>query len=331
MTTRSILNSLIDKGVISEQQAGAIAGFEGGKAFSIHWELRSILYLGILLFSSGAGILIYENIDSIGHQVIIAIIALITAGCFYYTYQNSLPFSHGPTDNPNKLVDYVLLLGCSTFLGLEGYLQYQYNIFGSRYSLAVIIPTIVFFLCAYRFDHRGALSMGITGLASWLGLTIAPLSVLSDNDFSDGKLIIPAIALGSILTTVGWISEEQNIKKHFAFTYMLMGGNLAAIAAQIGLFTHAPKILYFAVGIGLCYFFIRRARQAQSLLFLLMGTVYGYCIITYTIFENLGADAAFGLGIFYFFFSSLGVIYFLLNFKKFLGIKSRGPENEKGI
>lgn len=331
MTTKSILNSLTSKGVISEQQAEAIAGFEDGRAFSIHWELRSILYLGILLFTSGAGILIYENIDTIGHQVIIAIIALITAGCFYYTYQNSLPYSRGPIDNPNKLVDYVLLLGCSTFLGLEGYLQYQYNLFGSRYGLAVIVPTIIFFLCAYRFDHRGALSMAITGLASWLGLTIAPLSVLSDNDFSDGKLIIPAIALGSALTAVGWISEEQNVKKHFAFTYMLMGGNLAAIAAQIGLFTHAPKILYFAIGLGLCYFFIRRARHAQSLLFLLMGTVYGYSIITYTIFENLGADAAFGLGIFYFFFSSMGVIYFLLNFKKFLGIKSRESKNEKGI
>lgn len=331
MTTKSILNSLTSKGVISEQQAEAIAGFEDGRAFSIHWELRSILYLGILLFTSGAGILIYENIDTIGHQVIIAIIALITAGCFYYTYQNSLPYSRGPIDNPNKLVDYVLLLGCSTFLGLEGYLQYQYNLFGSRYGLAVIVPTIIFFLCAYRFDHRGALSMAITGLASWLGLTIAPLSVLSDNDFSDGKLIIPAIALGSVLTAVGWISEEQNVKKHFAFTYMLMGGNLAAIAAQIGLFTHAPKILYFAIGLGLCYFFIRRARHAQSLLFLLMGTVYGYSIITYTIFENLGADAAFGQGIFYFFFSSMGVIYFLLNFKKFLGIKSRESKNEKGI
>lgn len=322
MTIRSILNSLTDQGVISDQQADAIASFESEKAFSIHWELRSVLYLGILLFSSGAGVLIYENIDTIGHQVIIAAIALVTAGCFYYSYRNSLPYSREQIHNPNKLADYVLLLGCSTFLGLEGYLQYQYDLFGTRYGLAVIIPTIIFFLCAYRFDHRGALSMGITGLASWLGLTIAPLSVLSDNDFSDGKLIIPAIALGCVLTAAGWISEEQNIKKHFAFTYMLMGGNLACIAAQIGLFSHSPKVLYFFIGIGLCYFFIRRARHAQSLLFLLMGTVYGYSIITYTIFDNLGADAAFGLGIFYFFFSSIGVIYFLLNFKKFLGIKS---------
>lgn len=311
----------MNKGVISEQQADTIASFEAGKTFSIHWELRSILYLGILIFSSGAGILIYENIDTIGHQVIIAAIACLTAGCFYYTYKNSLPYDHGELHNPNKFVDYVLLLGCSTFLGLEGYIQYQYNIFGSRYGLAVIIPTILFFVCAYRFDHRGALSMAITGLASWLGLTIAPLSVLADNDFSDGKLIIPAIALGSALTAVGWISEEQKIKKHFAFTYMLMGGNLAAIAAQIGLFTHAPKILYFLIGIGLCYFFIRRARHEQSLLFLLMGTVYGYCIVTYTLFTTLGAEVALGLSIFYFLFSSVGVIYFLLNFKKFLGIK----------
>ena len=326
MTTKSILNSLTGKGVISDQQADAIASFESDKAFSIHWELRSVLYLGILLFSSGSGILIYENIDTIGHQVIIAAIALITAGCFYYTYKNSLPYSHEQIHNPNKLADYVLLLGCSTFLGLEGYLQYQYNLFGTRYGLAVIIPTIIFFFCAYRFDHRGALSMAITGLASWLGLTIAPLSVLSDNDFSDGTLIIPAIGLGCVLTAVGWISEEQNIKKHFAFTYMVMGGNLACIAAQIGLFSHSPKVLYFFIGLGLCYFFIRRARHAQSLLFLLMGTVYGYSIITYIIFDNLGADAAFGLGIFYFFFSSIGVIYFLLNFKKFLGTK---PEIKK--
>lgn len=321
MTIQSILHSLRHKGIISDQQADVIASFEGGKAFSIHWELRSVLYLGIIVFSSGAGILIYEHIDTIGHQAIIAAIACITAACFYYTYKNSLPYSHTQVANPNKFVDYVLLLGCSTFLGLEGYLQYQYNVFGSRYGLAVIIPTVLFFFCAYRFDHRGALSMAITGLASWLGLTIAPLSVLSDNDFTDGRLIMSAIALGSVLTAVGWISEENNIKKHFAFTYMLMGGNLACIAAQIGLFSHEPKVLYFVIGLGLCYFFIRRARQAQSLVFLFMGTVYGYCILTYVIFTNLGPDAALGLGIFYFLFSSVGVIYFLLNFKKFLGIK----------
>jgi hypothetical protein len=321
MTTSSILSALTGKGIISQEQADVIADFHADRPFSVHWELRSILYVGILLFSAGTGILIYENIDTIGHQAIIAAITCLTVACFYYTYKNSLPYSNEAVKNPNKLVDYVLLLGCSTFLGLEGYLQFQHNIFGSRYGLAVMIPTILFFLCAYRFDHRGALSMAITGLASWLGLTIAPLSVLSANDFTDAKLVYMAIALGAVLVCVGWISEEQNVKKHFAFTYLLMGGNLALLATQVGLFSHAPKVVFFLIGAGLCYFFILRARRAQSLIFLLMGTVYGYVIITYTIFVNLGADAALGLGIFYFLFTSVGVIYFLLNFKKFLGIK----------
>lgn len=321
MNTQSILRSLTEKGIISPRQAGHIEIFEKEKTFSIHRELRSILYIGILVFTSGASVLIYENIDTIGHQVIIAVIAGLTAACFYYTSKHSLPYSSARVENPNKLADYVLLLGCSLFLALEGYLQYQYNLFGTRYGLAVIIPTILFFFCAYRFDHRGALSMAITGLASWLGLTIAPLSVAANNDFSDGKLIIPAMALGAALVAVGLISEQQNVKKHFAFTYMLLGANLACIAAQIGLFGFEPKLLYFLVGLGLCYFLIRRARHAQSLLFLLMGTVYGYIIITYVIFNNLGADAAVAVGFFYFLFSSIGVIYFLLNFKKFLGIQ----------
>jgi hypothetical protein len=321
MNTQTILNALIGKEVLSEPQASVIGSYEAAKPFSIHWELRSILYLGIILFTSGIGIIIYENIDTIGHQVIIAAIAALTGACFYYTAKHSLPYSHQEVKNPNKFVDHVLLLGCTLFLALEGYLQFQYNVFGSRYGLAIIIPTIVFFFCAYRFDHRGALSMAITGLASWLGLTIAPLSILSDNDFTAERILVTAVALGVVLVVIGWLSDQKGLKRHFSFTYMFMGGNLASIAAMIGLFSHDLKIVYFAIGIALSAFFVYRARYAHSLIFLLMGVIYGYSVITYSIFTTLGEDAAFALGTFYFLFSSIGVIFFLLNFKKFLGIK----------
>jgi predicted membrane channel-forming protein YqfA (hemolysin III family) len=100
-----------------------------------------------------------------------------------------------------------------------------------------------------------------------------------------------------------------------------MGGNLASIATLAGLFIHDPKIVYVIIGLGISWFFIQRARYAQSLIFLLMGVVYAYIIITYAIFTNLTDQMAFGLGSFYFLFSSIGVIFFLLNYKKFLGIK----------
>lgn len=322
MNKQSILQALSDKAIISPEQADLIGQYEKTKPFSIHWELRSILYLGIVLFGSGIGVIVYENIDTIGHQVIIAAIAALTAWCFYYTHKHALPYSNGQVRNPKKLADYILLLGCTAFLVLEGYLQFQYKVFGEHYGLAVIIPTIIFFFCAYRYDHRGALSMAITGLASWLGLTVAPLSVLSENDFTDARLLSSAVILGVILCIVGWLSEKKSIKEYFSFTYILFGGNLAMLAALVSTFDKKDQLIYVPVTFALIGFFIQRARSEQSLIFLLMSVIYGYIIITYLIFSTIGPDSFWAfLGTFYFLFTSVGVVYFLLHYKKFLGIK----------
>ncbi len=321
MTSETVLNKLLEKEIIPPAQAVAISDYEKRKPFSIHRELRSVLYLGILLFTSGLGVIIYQNIDTIGHQVIIGLIGLLTAGCFYYCFQKKQSFSWQEVKNPDKLNDYILLLGCTAFLILEGYLQFQYKTFGTKYGLAVFIPTIVFFFYAYFFDHRGILSMAITGLASWLGLTIAPLSLLSGNDFTDFKLVITALVLGVILIAIGWLTNERDIKKHFSFTYVFLGGNLAAIAAMIGMFNQEINILYFVSAAGLAAFFIFYARQKQELVFLLMGTVYGYVVFTYMLFKILPDDLLAGLSIHYFLVTSIGVIFFLLNVKKILGIK----------
>ena len=93
-----------------------------------------------------------------------------------------------PTD-PEKVeqtapyFDVVLLLGCLLFLALEGYLQYQYEVFGTSYGLAVIIPAVLFFFLAYRYDHQGVLSLAITALASWVGLSATPSKLLVEMIF----------------------------------------------------------------------------------------------------------------------------------------------------
>ncbi|CAG4998881.1 hypothetical protein DYBT9275_02100 [Dyadobacter sp. CECT 9275] len=326
MTTKDILNQLVSDNIIAPEQSSAISEYESGKAFSVHWELRSILYLGIVIFGSGLGVIIYQNIDTIGHQVIIALIALLMTACFAYTIKKRVPFSWALVESPEKFSPHSLLLGCTLLLILEGYLQYQYTIFGTRYGLAVLIPTIVFFFCAYRFDHRGILSMAITGLASWLGLTIAPLSVLSDNDFTDIKLLATAISLGLVLMAISRLSQDKGLKSHFAFTYLLLGGNLAALASLTAMFSTEPKILFMISAAAVSFYYIRYSRQAQSLLFLLLGVIYGYIVVTYGLFIITPDEALAALAIYYFLFSSIGVIFFLLNVKKILG-----TTNEKSI
>lgn len=320
MTTSQVFENLRSRGIISDQQETVIRAYLAEKPFSVHRELRSILYLGILFIGSGLGIIIYENIDTIGHQAIIGGISIVTILCFFYTYKFRNAFSWQQVESSNRFAEYTLLLGCTTFLILEGYLQFQYKYFGTKYGLATFIPTVIFFFCAYRFDHKGVLSMAVTGLASWLGLTIAPLSIVSKNDFTDPKLIITAIILGIVLIAISWLSDKNNLKQHFAFSYMFLGGNLAAIAGLTGLFNHDFKVLYFIAGIALSAFFIFYSRQKASLVFILMGVVYGYINTTYSVFK-LYPEKISGLIVLYFLFSSVGVLLFLFNFKKILRIK----------
>lgn len=321
MTTQSILESFIQNGILPEEQAILIAEYERTKTFSIHRVLRVILYIGITLLTTGLGILIYKNIDTIGHQAIITLIAASVIVCFSYLFKKRQPFSWGIVTNTDQFSEYVLVLGCTLFLILEGYLQYQYQFFGTRYGIAIFIPTVLFFFCAYRFDNRAVLSMAITGLASWLGLKISPLSVLEKNDFTAPGIIITGIVLGIGLLIFSWLSESRELKSHFAFTYILLGGNLASISGLAGLFNNEPKILYFVITVALCAFLIQNARKNHSLIFLLMGVIYGYIALTYAAFIFLPDSILAGLSIFYFLFTSLGVLFFLLNVKKILGLK----------
>jgi uncharacterized membrane protein len=320
MNAQTILQSLQEKGIISPEQSTVISEYEKTKPFSIHYELRTLLYLGITLFTGGLGILIYQNIDTIGHGVIVALISLITLGCFGYAYLKRSPFTWEEVKNTSQFADFALLLGCMMFLILEGYLQFQYNLFGTKYGLVTILPAIVFILAAYYFDHRGVLSMGLTALASWVGVSIAPLSVLSQNDFSAPNFLLTAIALGLILSAVGLVSEYKNLKKHFSFTYLLLGSNLTLIATMIGMFSHAHWYVYTFIALALCFGLYQYARKTQSYIFLLMGVIYGYIAFTYLLFKIFEStdNELWVLGMYYFLLSGVGVVMFLINIKKIL-------------
>lgn len=325
MKVQALLQNLQEKGLISAEQNTTISEYEKTKPFSLHYELRTFLYSGITLLTGGLGVLIYQNIDTIGHGIIVALIAIMTLACFGFAYWKRQNFTWEEVKSQNQYTDFVLLLGCSLFLILEGYLQFQYDLFGLKYGLVTFIPAILFFFCAYFFDHRGVLSMAITAFASWVGVSIAPLSILSDNNFYAPNFLNTAIVLGLGLSVIGLISEFKNLKKHFSFTYLLLGSNLTLIATLTGTFNHETYgVAYATVSIFLCLGLFQYARKTKSYIFLLMGTIYGYISVTYLLYklgELIHNDFFYMLGIYYFFASGVGVIVFLIKIKKILGIE----------
>jgi hypothetical protein len=308
-------------GIINVEQTIAIDEYESNKPLSIHWELRSILYVGILLFTSGIGILIYKNIDSIGHQAILVAIALACVGCFYYAYKQHLPYSNFETKHTSPFFDYVVLLGCLLFGTFIGYLQYQYSFFGLHYGIALLFPTIFFFYCAYLFDHKGVLSLGVTGLAAWVGITATPMNLIENNDFSDTTIIFTSVLLGLIILVFSRYSDSKNIKIHFGFSYNTFASNLLFIALLAALFAQPYKWISFLGLAAICYYYIKYAIAQQSFMFLLFSVVYGYIAITYCVFSFLGSfhdNNAFTLGFFYVAASGFGIIAFFINYKKIL-------------
>src|ERR1700733_6710974 len=102
---------------------------------------------------------------------------------------------------------------------------------------------IVLFFSAYFFDHLGLLSLAITNLAAWLGITVTPMQILQANDFNSNSLIITGLLLGLFIMILSIATHKKNIKKHFAFTYANFGTHILFISCLAAMFNFDRQYL----------------------------------------------------------------------------------------
>ena len=232
-----------------------------------------------------------------------------------------MPYQNEKISHTSPFFDYVVLLGFLLFALFVGYFQYQYNPFGEHYGILVFIPTLLAFYLAYRFDHKGILSIGITGLAGTFGLSVSPRQLLDNNDFSHLSVIFTAITLGIALGVWSWYSDKKRIKKHFSFTYNNFALHILSIATLAALFDQDLKLLSLLVLAGIVVYFMMYSLAQKSYLFLLFSILYGYIGLTYFIFYFLSKidninEGTFLLGMLYVLGSAIGVIFLFINLKK---------------
>ncbi|MES2645339.1 MAG: DUF2157 domain-containing protein [Bacteroidota bacterium] len=322
MFSYSTFKKLYIEGLISHQSFEKIQAAIKDRLFSLEWELKTILYLGVLLLSGGLGILVYKNIDTIGHQAILAFIALISASCFYYCTRFKLPFSWGKVAAYNVLSDYVLLLGCLTFISFVAYLQYQYNVFGNRYGLATFIPMVGLFFVAYYYDHIGILSMAITSFAAWMGLSITPLHLLDSNDFNESRIIYTGIGIGIVLLVTAWATANRKWKAHFEFTYTNFGTHtlFVSLLAAMFSFEHIGWIFWFVILAAFTWYMYQKAYSERSFYFIMISTLYAYIAVSYIVIRVLDVInleiASIYLGLIYFIVSAIWSLSFLMKTNK---------------
>ncbi len=314
-------------GSLPEGFAEQMVALDRSQPFSIFWEVRTLLYLGVVALTSGLGVLIYKHIDTIGHQALLAIIAALTAACFFYCAKRAQPFTRSRTTLASPWLDYVLLLGVLLLGIFVGYLQAQYSVFGDHYGLAVALPSLGYLLLAYRFDHRGVLQLGLAGLYTAVGVGITPQSVFQGDAFVPDRPVFAGLGMAALFTAVSVLSVRYDFKRHFSFSYVHLATHLSLIAALSGMFRSSGvgEMLYFLLIAGITVSLWFYARRHRSHYFLVCTVGYAYIAFTYVCMHILLRGLAYGgssVIFLYVILSCVGTIYFFLNLKNFVG-----PEN----
>lgn len=284
-----IFEDLHTQGLISDKSLENIQKKHASVLLSIHWELKTLLYLAVMMLSTGFGILVYKNIDTISHQAVLAAIGLICIACFTWCYKQKAPFSPEKVESPNSLFDYILLLGTLSFLIFAGYLQFQYEVFGTRYGMATFIPMVFLFCTAYYFDHLGILTMAIANLAIWMGISVTPKHLLHNGDFSTERAIYAYFVLGILLLLLGYFSRRYDFKRHFSFSYHNYGVHLSYIAIISGYFfyDYLPSLIWLVIFGALAWILYKDALKQRSFYFLLITALYSYVVISGFVLRSL--------------------------------------------
>jgi hypothetical protein len=312
MTTETP-KELFEKGFLKEEQFNKIDLISSGKVVSVFYELRSLLYLGVMLFTAGAGILIYQNIGDLGHQISIFALGLLTIACFWYALSRAVDYTNGQVKSPTPYYDYIVLCGSLLFISFQVYLQFQYDFLTDNLGYSTLITAAFFFFIAYRLDHVGVLSLAITALASFWSISVSPQKWYSGDFFSGSHLYNTAIIFATAVTIIAVVLNKKSVKKHFTFTYLNFCLLIFFVGAVTGLFDGAWGIYVLTLYVG-CAVAYYAARWEKSFLFLLYAFVAGYIATTYLLAETIFANAI-EIWFLYSIASCGGFIYFIIKYR----------------
>jgi len=275
---------LFEKQLIDKEQMDQIAAYRGLNVFSVHTELKLFLYLSVLLFTSGIGILIYENIDSIGHIAILSLLLIVTVICYYFSFKNAIGFQKQQTNFENPLFDYLILAAILLSCIFIGYLQFQYTTFGTHYGLATLIPTAIAMFCAYYFDSKSILSIAITGLAAYIGLSVSPQALLTNDFQQSGSLSYSAIALGLVLIVWSIYSTKIDLKKHFNLVFLTFALHLISVSC-INNLSESYWGIFIILLAASSYYFYTKSYQIKSVSLFVFAMLYAYFGINFLLFK----------------------------------------------
>ena len=280
MTTIERLEAWRQAGVIEAAQHDSLAALVRRVRFSVYVEISALLYIGVLSTVGGVVWTFRDDVNNLGHAAILSIFAALIAASMYYCFSRGGPYSNAQIETPSLVFDYVLYFGCLSFSAMLAYLEVQMAVFRG-WQTHLLMASIVFGGLAYRFDNRFVLSLALSTLAGYLGLTLDLFDTI-DTD----RLRLYAMGYGLVVAGVGFGLYRLAIKRHFLDVYLHVGANAFLLAAVSGV-PSANGVLYVALLLPLAAALIYLGVRFGRFAFVAYGTLYGYAGLTAKLLDAL--------------------------------------------
>ena len=276
-----------EQGKISPEQHVHLAGLSRGEPFSLFLELNVLLYAGVLAFVAGLGWTVSTWSQQLGDVLVLSVLSIILAACFWYCFSRAPAWSPAETPAPSPIFDYVLYLG-SLIWSLElAYIENRFHLLSGQWDLYLLATAGLFFFLAYRFDNRFVLSLALSSLAGWFGLTISHRWAHEDAAYRQYALLY------CLLVGVGGVVlQRRGLKPHFFGTYLNIVANILFWAVLSGVFERENYGLWFLALLIACGASLGWGLTRRQFAFVAYAAVYGYVGVSSLILRGVNDDTA---------------------------------------
>lgn len=275
------------QGKISPEQQAYLAGLSRGEPCSLYLELNVLLYAGVLAFVGGLGWTITTWSQQLGDVLVLTVLSAILAACFWYCFSRAPAWSRAETPAPSPIFDYVLYLGSLIWSTELTYVEKRFHVLSGQWDLYLLATAVLFFFLAYRFDNRFVLSLGLSSLAGWFGLTISHWS-----SYDDAVYRRYALLYCLVVGVGGALLQRISLKPHFFGTYLNIVANVAFWAVLSGVFIRDGYGLWVLALLAACGASLAWGLTRREFAFVAYAAVYGYVGVSWLFLRGVHDEAA---------------------------------------
>ena len=287
MTILARLEQWKEQGRISPEQQAYLAGLSRGEPCSLFLELNVLLYAGVLAFVGGLGWTISTWSQQLGDVLVLTALTAILATCFWYCFSRAPAWSRAETPAPSPIFDYVLYLGSLIWSTELTYIEKRFHVLSGQWDLYLLATAVLFFFLAYRFDNRFVLSLGLSSLAAWFGLTISRWS-----PYEDAAYRLYALLYCLVVGVGGALLQRAGLKPHFFGTYLNIVANVLFWAVLSGVFTREGYGLWVLALLVACGASLAWGLTRRHFAFVAYAAVYGYVGVSSLFLRGVNDEAA---------------------------------------